>query len=150
MAIKTKKITDLGKITINAESNKLTDGDFYVIGCKAGVTGKVATGEIYKEIENLITDKLKSRDASITSFRTDVEGLKETVGTLSNQPAPTAIVDCDCADKIATLEAKVAALEGFMQALQKDGYLTLKEIQKAAAEACPICNHTHEEEQAAE
>lgn len=49
--------------------------------------------------------------------------------------------------QLAEQETKIATLEGFVQALQKDGYLTLKEIQRAAADACPLCNHTHEEEQ---
>ena len=49
---------------------------------------------------------------------------------------------------VSSLENKVKALESFVQALQKDGYLTLKEIQRAAADACPICNHTHEEQSA--
>lgn len=44
-----------------------------------------------------------------------------------------------------SLETRVAALESFVHKLQKDGYLTLAEIRKAAAETCPICTHTHEE-----
>lgn len=44
------------------------------------------------------------------------------------------------------IKEKSAKYEQFIQTLQKDGYLTLAEIKKAAADACPICNHTHEEE----
>lgn len=49
---------------------------------------------------------------------------------------------------VQSFETRITALESFVQALQKDGYLTLKEIQRAAADACPICNHTHEEQSA--
>lgn len=76
--------------------------------------------------------------------------LQETTVVLSEKiesstPSVTSTASCDCAEKIAALEAKVAALEGFVQALQAEGYLTLANIKKAAAEACPICTHTHEE-----
>lgn len=52
--------------------------------------------------------------------------------------------------KVAELNERVAALEGFVKALQAEGYLTLANIKKAAADACPICTHTHEEEQPTE
>lgn len=128
MAIKTKKITDLGKITIDEKNIKLTDGDFYVIGCKAGVTGKVATNEIVESIKIII--KKAEIEESISSLTSSIETISK--------------------EKIAELEDKVAALEGFVQALQEEGYLTLAKIKQAAAEACPICTHTHEEEQPTE
>ena len=135
MAIKTKKITDLGKITIDGKNIKLTDGDFYIIGCKAGVTGKVATNEIVNSIKLLVDDK-----------SSDIERIKESISSLSSSIATISSHE----EKIAALEAKVAALEGFVQALQEEGYLTLAKIKQAAAEACPICTHTHEEEQPTE
>ena len=46
-----------------------------------------------------------------------------------------------------SLEEKVKALESFVHALQKDGYLTLAEIKKAAAEFCPCGEETHNGEQ---
>ena len=142
MTIKTKKITDLGKITIDEKNIKLTDGDFYVIGCKAGVTGKVATNEIVNSIKLLVDDK-----------SSDIETIKESISSLSSSIATIASDDskkCDCEEKIEALEAKVAALECFVKALQEEGYLTLAKIKQAAVEACPICTHTHEEEQSAE
>lgn len=134
MAIKTKKITDLGKITIDEKNIKLTDGDFYVIGCKAGVTGKVATNEIVESIKIII--KKAEIEESISSLTSSIE-------TISKEKI-------EAEEKIAELEDKVAALEGFVQALQEEGYLTLAKIKQAAVEACPICTHTHEEEQSAE
>jgi hypothetical protein len=47
--------------------------------------------------------------------------------------------------KVQELSEKVAALEGFVKALQEEGYLTLAKIKQAAADNCPICNHTHED-----
>lgn len=43
-----------------------------------------------------------------------------------------------------SLEQKVTALESFVHALQKDGYLTLAEIKKAAAEHCPCGEENHD------
>ena len=85
--------------------------------------------------------KLKSLAFNTTS---SISNIQEAIATLAEKE-PTASTGCDCAEKIAALEAKVAALEGFVQALQADGYLTLANIKKAAADACPICTHTHEE-----
>lgn len=122
MAIKTKKITDLGKITIDEKNIKLTDGDFYVIGCKAGVTGKVATNEIVESIKIII--KKAEIEESISSLTSSIE-------TISKEKIAAE-------EKIAELEAKVAALEGFVKSLQEEGYLTLAKIKQAAVEACPI------------
>lgn len=131
MAIKTKKITDLGKITIDEKNIKLTDGDFYVIGCKAGVTGKVATNEIVNSIKSIIDEEI---DSEIDSIKESVSSLTSSIATISSDNSKK----CDCEEKIAALEAKVAALEGFVKALQEEGYLTLAKIKQAAAEACPI------------
>lgn len=47
MAIKTKKISDLGTIDISAYgAGNLTDADFYFLACKSGITGKVATRDL--------------------------------------------------------------------------------------------------------
>lgn len=174
MAIKTKKISELGQIQIDA--NAVTASDFYLIGCQSGITGKVSTSALVDSIKNIVsnvqgnnarmvavderntavTDSLKeSLDvvvARISKNDSEISHLNESVTSLTEvvNGMTTVSSNCDCAEKIAALEAKVAALEGFVQALQKDGYLTLAEIRKAAATACPICNHTHEEEQSAE
>ena len=169
MAIKTKKITDLGTINISASgAGSLKDSDFFLIGCKSGITGKVQTSDFVTAIEqhaqSLVTsaaevlaassivdvDDVNEMKKNVLALTNNVNDLSATVENLTSIPATVATSSCDCAEKIATLEAKVAALESFVMALQKDGYLTLKEIQRAAADACPICNHTHEEEQAAE
>jgi hypothetical protein len=109
-----------------------------------------ALEEFKKSLANLQDDavdaKLKSLAFNTTS---SISNIQEAIATLAEKE-PTASTGCDCAEKIAALEAKVAALEGFVQALQADGYLTLANIKKAAADACPICTHTHEEEQSAE
>lgn len=45
MAIKTKKISDLSELTLKDVSD-LEAADFYVLGCKSGVTGKVSVASI--------------------------------------------------------------------------------------------------------
>jgi hypothetical protein len=49
MAIKTKKISDLSELTIAGVSD-LEAADFYVLGCKSGVTGKVSVASIVTSI----------------------------------------------------------------------------------------------------
>ena len=132
MAIQTKKISELGSI------QEITDETTF-LGTQANVTGKIS----FKTIK----DALAMGDTTgtvIANLVNEVENVKQNVSNIALTPAPISN-PCNCAEKIAALEAKIAALESFVQALQKDGYLTLKEIQKAAADACPICNHTHEE-----
>lgn len=156
MAIKTKKITDLGTINVAVDgAGSLTDSDFFLIGCKSGITGKVETKALVNAI-NQNTNSLinKASELLMTNSVVDVEDvnnikrdvksltnnindLKVVVGGIASSPAPIS-TGCDCAEKIAALEAKVAALEGFVKALQADGYLTLANIKKAAAEACPV------------
>ena len=88
--------------------------------------------------------RIDALDARITSL--EMESKKE-----SNTAAVYTRTDsCDCSKQIASLENKVAALEGFVKALQEDGYLTLAKIKQAAAEHCPICNPSHELEQPTE
>lgn len=163
MAIKTKKITDLGTINVSADgAGSLNNDDFFLIGCKSGITGKVETkalvNAIIQHVDGVVTTATKSIEASALVNVEDVNTMKSEIKTLSNNlsdlsgmvsviastPAPIS-TGCDCEgkvaaleSKVATLEAKVAALEGFVQALQSDGYLTLANIKKAAAEACPI------------
>jgi uncharacterized protein YoxC len=104
-------------------------------------------------------------EEDITIMRNKIEGVREEVGSLSKSikksdekfdtfysrytktiedmrasidtcAAPTN--SCDCAEMIAALTERVVALEGFVKALQAEGYLTLANIKKAAADACPI------------
>lgn len=172
MAIQTKKISDLGSIQSIKDTTVFlaTDG---------GVTGKISFKTIKDALaENDNTDatitniisELEGVKETVSNINSEVETVKETVSTINSvsnansvsianceskiaaleakvaTPAPS----CDCAEKIAELESKIAALESFVQALQADGYLTLANIKKAAADACPICTHTHEEEQPTE
>lgn len=96
---------------------------------------KNSLGELHTSYKNLN----KKYTTYVQSTSDTILELQETVRLLSIAPQTT---------DSSALETRVAALEGFVQALQKDGYLTLKEIQRAAADACPICNHTHEEQSA--
>lgn len=58
MAIKTKKITDLGTINVTSSSGagSLSDSDFYLIGCKSGVTGKVETSAFLNAIQQSVNE----------------------------------------------------------------------------------------------
>ena len=150
MAIKTKKITDLGEIVLNGDNGiSLNDTDFYLLGCKGGVTGKVATSAFVDSVSKTAMSAVETAIASIpapTATVVEDESVKEELNAIK-----TSLISINQSlTELSALKDKVAALESFVQALQKDGYLTLKEIQRAAADACPICNHTHEEEQSAE
>lgn len=145
MAIKTKKITELGQIQVDVDA--LSTADFYLIGCQSGVTGKVATNALVDAIKSIASSTQGNSGRMIEApamASLDVtDGLQASLNVVIERISATE-------SAISALETKVAALEGFVQALQADGYLTLANIKKAAAEACPICTHTHEEEQSAE
>lgn len=134
MAIRTKKITELGEIDLKNNGISLSDTDFYLLGCKGGVTGKVATSAF-----------VTAAQASISQVAADVvedDSVKEEINSIK-----TSLISINQSiAEISDLKERVTKLEQFVQALQKDGYLTLAEIKKAAADACPICTHTHEEE----
>lgn len=162
MAIKTKKISELAFITNIGDNTSflgISGGQtgqitFETIKTKISEIVKGSTSSIKTTVDNL-EEKTTSSENDINNIKTTVDELEKNVSELIIKGQNVAVVNevtntCDCAEKIAALEAKVAALESFVQALQKDGYLTLKEIQRAAADACPICNHTHEEEQPTE
>lgn len=170
MAIKTKKITDLNELTMTKDS--LKRGGFYLLGCDSGITGKVAAQSIVKIVQETVkqeiaekgdsTPSIASNDSAVSSTiektveecATAIAKLTSDVSTIDTKQKSYSFSALEKFDTIQgtliSLVKRVAALESFVQALQKDGYLTLKEIQKAAADACPICNHTHEEEQSAE
>lgn len=156
MAIKTKKITDLGTINISSNgAGSLTDSDFFLIGCKSGITGKVETKSLVNAItqyaSNIVATAIEAMASSdddnneevnkiksdVLALNNSVNDLSQLINTIASTPA-TVASECDCKEKIATLEAKVTALEGFVKALQADGYLTLANIKKAAAEAYPV------------
>ena len=140
MAIKTKKITELGQIHVDVDA--LSTADFYLLGCQSGVTGKVPTNALVDAIKSIASSSTGNSgrmiDAPAMASLEVTDGLQSSINVIVER-----ISKSDSA--IEALEAKVEALEGFVKSLQADGYLTLANIKKAAAEACPICTHTHEE-----
>ena len=147
MAIKTKKISELGQIDV-ADIDILKKADFYFLGCMGGVTGKVSTSDVVNAIranvESISKDAVqtwemtrgKSTTSEISTIMEKVANLEVLCEVLSKkvEETPASVSTTD----VSSLEAKVAALEGFVKALQADGYLTLANIKKAAADACPI------------
>lgn len=157
MAIKTKKISDLGQITVES-SEVLNKADFYLLGCKGGVTGKVATSDVVKAIRADANEGISSLTRGLTNSN-DFDKLAERVTNNSTKIDVltekldnfiSTLNETSNLTKINEISLDVEKLKQFIITLQKDGYLTLAEIKKAAAEACPICNHTHEEETTAE
>jgi hypothetical protein len=160
MAIRTKKISELGKLSVTEDKIK-TAGSLYVIGSEQEVTGKVDISEIYDVIVNYVSQCLAALQptqptATVSEESEGLATVKANVATLtkqisdlskkySNFVSSDGVMLDEMNTKIVALEEKCAKYEQFITSLQKDGYLTLKEIQRAAADACPICNHTHEE-----
>lgn len=153
MAIKTKKISDLGQITVES-SEVLNKADFYLLGCKGGVTGKVATSDVVKAIRADANEDISSLTRGLTNSN-DFDTLAERVTNNSTKIDVltekldnfiSTLNDTSNLTKINEISLDVEKLKQFIITLQKDGYLTLAEIKKAASECCPICNHTHEEE----
>lgn len=165
MAIKTKKISELDVLTVDTP---LVDGGIEFLCTKtSGVTGKLSSKTIFDSVKTIVIDecdKLKEElqkpsDTPVTASLVEspeIDAIKSSVGTLSKGLEDLTIKHKNFTnnqhnknnryeEQIASLEEKVTALESFIHKLQKDGYLTLAEIRKAAAETCPICTHTHEE-----
>jgi hypothetical protein len=165
MAIKTKKISELGQIEV-ADIDILKKGDFYFLGSMGGVTGKVSTSDVVNAIranvEAISKDTVIAYDnpkqsteiskiaERVTNLEVKIEEISKITGRVTNLEVKIEEISKKIDESIAKLTEKVAALEGFVQALQAEGYLTLANIKKAAADACPICTHTHEEEQPTE
>lgn len=167
MAIKTKKITDLSTI-------QFSDGTV-ILGSKNGTTGKIGYADVIDVVNGLIKSELEKIQPEETAAvavameevedttSEDITALQECVDTLRTQISSlsksykeleksykehlssSAASNLELTEQVRLLTLDVESLKSFVQALQKDGYLTLAEIRKAAAEACPICNHTHEE-----
>lgn len=153
MAIKTKKISDLECI------DKVTD-DVCFLGTNSSITGKISASSI-KDFVSSYDTKIKQELSTVHSdiehvkeclikiqnVQHDINNIKTSISQLQEKIESISIPESSC--DLTGIEQKVSAIEGFLMALQKDGYLTLKEIQRAATEACPIKN-THEEEQPTE
>lgn len=165
MAIKTKKITDLNELTMTKDS--LKRGGFYLLGCDSGITGKVAAQSIVKIVQETVKQEIAEKgdstpstvsndDAVSSAIEKTVEECATAIAKLTNDvntiDTKQKSYSFSALEKFDTIQGtltslinRVAALESFVHKLQKDGYLTLAEIRKAAAETCPICTHTHEE-----
>ena len=158
MAIKTKKIAELSEIT--------SDGSF-LLGQNGNVTGKIAYATIMTEVEDKIAtaianiptieeDKTENTD-TVTNDRfislsnkvehntTNISSISKRQDTLEGVVVSSTEKSLLLEQKVQELSGKVAALEGFVKALQEEGYLTLAKIKQAAADNCPICNHEHTE-----
>lgn len=126
MAIQTKKISELGSIT------DVTDADnIFFLGTRGGVAGKISLTTLQSALQP------EDNSSAVAALENDVISLRDVISELASAPAPVAN-SCNCEAKIQELEAKCNAFEQFLKNLQKDGYLTLAEIKKAAAAACPI------------
>lgn len=175
MAIKTKKISDLAELTsinentyflgINGDSTgkvsygKILDDVNYIVDNK--VEGAASTfalnqpamiSEVNDEPENNevikeLTSRIDFLQSELSDTITAHKSLQKKYNSYTKSTADTILI---LQNTIGEMQTTVENLVSFVQNLQKDGYLTLKEIQRAAAEACPICNHTHEEEQPTE
>ena len=174
MAIKTKKISELNDILQSDSTLTDFDcANFYLLGCKGITTGRVSTEKIVDVMEAVVDKKLEPINETLGSLAStpSTASLEDDVlGSMGDKIRNCQITVESSSEKIAALDSKfknyafsttsnfssveqtiaklterVAALESFVQALQADGYLTLANIKKAAAEACPICTHTHEE-----
>lgn len=177
MAIKTKKISDLSTLNDISGENTFLLG---VNGTSTGKIkyGNILEDvkEIIRTTVNPIVESSLSTIIATTEEEvvespvssSEIERLEDIINQLQRQINDTTNAYKELNKKyisftksstetitalqndLVTQTEKVAALEGFVQALQADGYLTLANIKKAAADACPICTHTHEEEQPTE
>lgn len=159
MAIKTKKIAELSEITSNGS---------FLLGQNGNVTGKISYSSIMDEVEEKITTAIASiptsdedtstNEDTVTNDRfislsnkveinaTQISTVAKTQATLESVVVSSSEKSLLLEQKVQELSEKVAALEGFVKALQEEGYLTLAKIKQAAADNCPICNHEHAEE----
>ena len=168
MAIRTKKISDLSKIEATAES--------LVLGVNGGTTGKIELSEIAKFVKSGIQlpetqksevtkdDLVKVQD-SVTKCETVVATAKKASDELASKFTTMVYSqthkNADYESKISALEARCETLEGlvdslndkveklidFVHSLQGEGYLTLANIKRLAAEHCPCEGEIHNGEQ---
>lgn len=156
MAIKTKKISDLDEIGLT---------NVVLLGCQNGTTGKIPYAVITADVEKLIDEKLADSNLvqtvaltktkmsevdqvndSVTDVQQKIETLKSENTDLRNKckelsdrliaqsnQLNTAILDCQ--NTVSKVYADTNKIISFIKDLQKDGYLTLAEIKKAAANA---------------
>lgn len=164
MAIRTKKISDLSVIDASSES--------VILGVNGGTTGKIQLKDVVQFVKTEIKlpetqksevtkDDLLKLQNSITKCELTATSAKKASDELTSKYTTMGYTHAqkyeDYDSKIAELETRCTALEGevdklisFVSALQGEGYLTLANIKKLAAEHCPICNPSHELEQPTE
>ena len=166
MAIKTKKITDLATLTnIPSEStyfigcNGETTGkvkygdiledvsDIIENVVNTNVQNTLATMQVSVEEPKEVTPTTSTEDFNrIENFVNQlkrelsdvVASYKELNKKYTSHVLSNAEIILNLQTEVAAQAEKIAALEGFVKALQADGYLTLANIKKAAADACPV------------
>lgn len=158
MAIKTKKISDLSEI-------KTLDNDCYFVGHKNNETSKISYATISEDVRNIVAEQIGTAMTSLTQTlsasvapaaeieenepSTDVETLLTVVNELKAEINDIAerykVLNKNytnfalaSAENIFKLQEDNTKLIQFVKALQKDSYLTLAEIKKAATEAFPV------------
>lgn len=117
MAIKTKKIEDLGGIKLT-DVKSLETNDIMLVGSKSGITGKISTSELVKVVCDSFDKKLSKiknsektvayDDTEITQKVTDVSVKLNTTNTLVTQQK-SKLENTD--KKIKELEKKITVLE---------------------------------------
>lgn len=165
MAIKTKKISDLSEIT--------SLDDCYFVGHINNETGKISYATLSADVRNIVKEQIGTEMTSLTQIlaasvapvaeieedevSVDVEKLHNSVNELTaymNDIAEQYKVlnrnytnfALASSEKISKLQEDNDKLVQFIKSLQKDDYLTLAEIKKAASEAFPIDETTSETE----
>lgn len=118
MAIKTKKISELGQIDVES-IDILKKSDFYFLGCMGGVTGKVSTSDVLNAIranvESISSDAISSfaktrQTVDASKITEDIVNLKVKIEQLSKKIDSLNVNNA----KITELEAKCASFEQFM------------------------------------
>ena len=150
MAIKTKKISDL-KTLINGDNvdNNMFDNTNFLCSYN-NETGIVLGSAIVARIMNQIGDiQPQQQVVAVAATATeepskceDCEALKSEVATLKNDLASFVksyeFYTKSISDTVNKLSQENAKFKRFIMDLQKDGYLTLAEIKKAAQNCCPV------------
>ena len=167
MAIKTKKIAELSEITSNGS---------FLLGQNGNVTGKISYSSIMNEVEEKIAtaianiptedeDKTENVDTvtndRFISLSNKVENNITQISTVAKTQATLEGIVASSSEKMLLLEQEIQNLKGkneklekqiaslvaFVHSLQADGYLTLANIKRLAAEHCPCEQETHDGEQ---
>lgn len=167
MAIKTKRISDLDTI--------MFDNGSVILGCNGGTTGKIEYETIYNavsEMVNEVVEKLNINspseqstfdlrrsvedDESISDLKNEIEKLKLENEIISEQHkklqsevnyivSRVLQMNEDVNKRISDNDNDINKTIQFIKELQKDGYLTLAEIKKAASRAFPVTDTSEEE-----